>query len=302
MIEGIQAQAEQKMIERINRLREKLVVAIADQTRFDGLEGRGFRITVRQLIDDEFRTMPQDLFPSLEQAWYAGIGRASLGSAISESYLPMDLAAFRDLTEIALKRLRNDIVADILHDLTMSIDSPGARESIISKMGSQLKRFRQYEARAVGIASHMTDIVEAKAHAERTKELAKQRYEKAKMDEALSVLSPAARASQLIQEGRRPVEFKVWAHSKKGNPPRANHLAMHGKAVVIDQQFKLTSVDGVTVLNCDGPKDPDLPIEETARCRCVSIGKTLFLTQEEEKDYRKRCAETGGILDDKLKL
>jgi hypothetical protein len=282
----IQAKAENAIIERVERLRERLVLRIAEQSKFSGIEGRALRADVRQLIDDEARGWANVIYPYLDDAWYAGIGRASLGTGVSESFLPKDVSDFREITEIALRRLRNDIVADLLRELTVASTSTGAREQILNKIGSsQSKLFggvNGYKARAAGIAHHETQIVEAKAHAERMKELARQRYERAKMAEATAGMGARAKAMEHIKEGRRPVTFKIWKHSKKGNPPRANHLEMHGKAVMIDQTFTLMGRDGTTEYLIDGPHDPDLPIDETARCKCTTITKVLFVTRVEE--------------------
>jgi hypothetical protein len=65
---------------------------------------------------------------------------------------------------------------------------------------------------------------------------------------------------------RGGVKFKVWV-SRHDNKVRPTHLAADGQTVPVDAQFDV----GVSTMRWPG--DREAPIEETANCRCVMVGK-----------------------------
>ena len=63
---------------------------------------------------------------------------------------------------------------------------------------------------------------------------------------------------------------KIWRHTgMRNNTPRPNHVAMNGQKVKKDEPFTLIGADGNTY-EPQYPRDPDLPVGETANCHCIA--------------------------------
>ena len=63
---------------------------------------------------------------------------------------------------------------------------------------------------------------------------------------------------------------KIWRHTGlRNNTPRPNHVAMNGQKVKKDEPFTLIGADGNTY-EPQYPRDPDLPVGETANCHCIA--------------------------------
>lgn len=66
------------------------------------------------------------------------------------------------------------------------------------------------------------------------------------------------------------VTDKIWRHSGTRNvTPRPNHVAMNGQKVAKDKPFTLIGADGLAYYPMF-PRDPDLPVGETANCHCIA--------------------------------
>lgn len=105
------------------------------------------------------------------------------------------------------------------------------------------------------------------------------------------------------------VEEKEWMHTgAHKNKPRANHVAMNGTRVAVEEKFELEGMDSRTYFPMC-PRDICLPASETVNCHCIMRPirneEILGMSVEERRALRKkrmdevdaeweRIQQTGG--------
>ena len=88
------------------------------------------------------------------------------------------------------------------------------------------------------------------------------------------------------------VEEKEWLHTgAHKNKPRANHVAMNGKRVKVEEEFELDGADGKTH-HPMCPRDIRLPASETVNCHCmmrpIRNQEIMGMSVEERRALRKK--------------
>ncbi len=88
------------------------------------------------------------------------------------------------------------------------------------------------------------------------------------------------------------VEEKEWLHTgARKNKPRANHVAMNGKRVKVEEEFELDGADGKKHLPMC-PRDICLPASETVNCHCIMRPirnqEIMGMSVEERRALRKK--------------
>lgn len=291
-LDDLRAEAERKASDLVERIREKVtVIVVRSPLTVYGM--RSAKSEIERMLPGEFAAARYTLTDLLRDAWTAGVtDTQSPHTALSPDY---------DVAEHEMTGALNELLASMQKKiggvLMRAAIGDASKDDVLNAIGSDRETglFKSFTARALGTVTHEVKEVYERARAARAKELG----------DALALArryrtggSPTIGATATTGSVKNPVQIKVWLHSMGGNPPRAWHLDMHGKAVMWDQKFTLHAPKG-KIHYADHPHDPKLPPEETINCHCISPPRVLWLTADEERDLRSEMAATGGSSGDR---
>ena len=120
-------------------------------------------------------------------------------------------------------------------------------------------------------------------------------YYRARTVAVTEVLRAHSVAQQEAYMQSPAVESKSWKHTgAHKNEPRENHVDMDGQTVPKNSVYTLIGADGETYYPMY-PRDPILPVGETANCHCISqpivSEEILGLSLEERKRLQQEAID-----------
>lgn len=296
-LSSIRIDAEKKAGELMARLRDGIVSDVTQARILSGGAGVSLRAKVGRDIEQAIPDFSKDFSPMLVDAYIAGINRANtetLGVKRPPINVPVDVFEFRDLLERKLWRIEAEVQEDVNTLLLRGALSDADSAEIARRIGDrQGGGFATADRRLSALVSQLLSDVEDTAHYKQMRhviELAKSEPDMFKKKDAKRLGSGKPETDKI------PLVMTVWAHSHGGNPPRANHVAMHGKGVVMGEAFTLLGADGIDYFP-RFPKDTILPVGERISCHCTGVTKVVLVTKEEAAKITERSRESGGYRD-----
>lgn len=290
----LKKEVEEKATKLVEGLWARVVAKISSAASLGSYQGQNLRSEIERLISDTFSKAYDDFDSQYKQAFYEGVRRGGVG----DSFLRDNIGTYEEITRNGFDKISTRLTSDVGNillraSLKESDESGMVKEQTLRLIGSSENAgvFRGIPALTRGVVTHEVETIEADAYLARVKEKGAQRIQELRQG-----TSSDKKAKSNFEKGLVPVEIKMWLHSDSVVTPRPGHVAMNGKGVIADMQFRIYGADGGTYL-CDHPKDPALPIGETANCGCVVYTIVLYMTQDKADDLRARCLETGGLRD-----
>lgn len=303
-LSDIVASAEKTSDELIDDLRVRILLDVAQASSLTNHDGVLVRAYVRHYIEEAFKYVSQKFSPFLSQAFTEGFGRANsdLAGVLTPSHIVKNLATAEEYVQHGFASLEADIKRKVLGVLLSAGSGDATKEDVLDVIGREDLggAFGGFAKRGRGIVGHEVETVERQTYTKRIRELSEKNAATVTFNQsvgdALQNKSAMAQARQLMKDKKEPLTIKVWRHSQLGQHPREWHEAMDGHGVPVDMAFRYSDDDGVEH-EADAPHDPNLPISETANCRCSASSTVIYVTDDEKKAIYARAESTGGYAD-----
>jgi hypothetical protein len=285
--------AESEAAQLLEALRQQVVLRIISAHTLKGPGGQGLRSQVVTAIKLKLQNASVGFHDNLQKAWDAGIQRADEGKEYTHTVLMREVGPYQEAIQRSFEAMATALaerVNNIL--LRAAVNDEWDKEKVIKLIGGSANQgvFEEYTNRANGIVDYGCQGCEATAFAKRSREIQR----------VLAQMHPVKKHEKGPK--LKVLMMKVWDHSDGGNPPRANHVAFHGKGVPVDMLFILPGRDG-NKYPCEGPHDIlRLPVGEIANCHCTEITVSIDVTDEQEESIRKEATATGGYRDERWQM
>lgn len=237
--------------ELLQRLRERVVVAVAESGALDAATAQAVKRRTAALVDEYEARLREQMSDNQQRMFVRGIKLVDdvVKTGDITTALPYvdeeNLRAAQQFSAELITNLAADVRARIAQEINLAVLGQKGSADIIRALGRNLK-----DPSVFGTIRRRSEIIVRQ--------------------EVNRVQAQATRA-RLEQTARQVPDLgREWQHSGLGHPPRANHLAMDGDVAWGDQLFELRSADGQRVYKIWGPHDPKLPPDETIGCRCLA--------------------------------
>jgi hypothetical protein len=292
-------QAETLARQLVDELREKVILAVA-QGDIKGMGAQGLREQVAQLFGS-FVGQNVQFDPYLREAWDLSVQNAD--RLLKQKFLLPDTALspniplYGEIVRSGFSRVMSDAAGQVLTLLTRAqLSADMTKETVMNEIGIMAMSglFEKVSNKTVGVVIHEIDTIAADGFAQRSRELQEQIAYKAHTNTLQSVHK--GDQAKIVKGEKRPIMISVWLHSKNSMIYRPNHLDMNGKGIILGDKFTLIGKKG-DIYYTIGPKDVNLPIEETANCHCRTATKLLWVTSDEESEIRDEAERSGGYVD-----
>jgi len=239
-------------LQMLSRLRERVVLAIAEAGPFTQVVAQEVKNRVATIIQEFDSNLKDKMTENQRRMFTRGIklvDRAVDAADLIKAVPYLDETALKTaqaFTADLITNLTDDMRGKITSQIQLGVLGQKSATDIIKEVGRNLAGpsvFGTIRRRSEIIVRTEVNRVQALATEARLKQL-------------------KARVPDLKQE---------WLHSGLGQPPRQNHVDMNGVQVAIGEKFHLRAKEGDKVYLITGPYDPTLPVGETVNCRCVAI-------------------------------
>lgn len=292
-LSSLRIDAEKKAAALVAAIRDNIVAEIAGGT-VTGAAGESLRRLVDTKLETEIPGLRNKFSAEFSQAWKLGLERAvkeTLGIGHSPIFAPDNITSYSTNFEKKLWRIESKMADDLdTILLRASLLNKITKDDVLKYVSNRKTGpFGDADKQIVGMVSQLLTDIEDTAHYDEAHLLiahAKTHPEHFKKKDQKRL---AAGENQKLVT----LMVQIWYHSHGGNPPRENHVAMNGKAVVYGEPFTLLGKDGVEYFP-KYPKDPILPASEAINCHCVGVTKVLTVSKEKADLIMKRLRASGG--------
>ncbi len=238
------------IIKEIDRIREQIILAIAQEEEINPRNAGLLKDKIRQIIDEHKSTMELELSDNARRVFVKGI--QVIDKAIESYNLRVALPYLSETKLKVLQRYHAELITNIADDLKHRIDN----ELVLAQLGQK------------PVNQVIKDIGRTLPSKGIFKTVAKR---------ALTIFRTEVNRIGNIASQSRIEQFagtyknmgKQWIHSHIGIP-RAGHLMLDRVIVGWDEPFELQGQDGKTYYPMM-PHDPILPAGEVVNCKCMVI-------------------------------
>ena len=295
---SIKHSAELLAIEKLNALREQIILSVTEATSLQGWSGSSLRSRVSSLIKDEGEKIRNSFTSHLNEGWNEGVQRSDkaysrLYAEIHPPAMTPQISEFNSIVNSSFDSLFTDLKSKVENILIRASLTETSKTEVIEQIGARISGglFDRFSLNAAGIVSHEVEVVESYAYGKRASEIESQ----AKFKESYSNKSQLKKTPNKKQSANKlqPMTITVWAHSPGHKTARPGHLALDGYGVPVNGKFFLHSTDG-NVYKCTQPKLPPLPIGDQINCRCRTYPVVIWVTEAQKKQIEEKAKVEGG--------
>jgi len=247
--EVTEEEAVREFTSQVNRLRERVILAISENEQLDAVTVLRLRHEIDSLVEQYKSKFESLLSENQRKCFVKGIQITDKAIETQNIYKALPylsesvLQSAQKFGAELITGLLDEVKSSIRKTLQLGVMGQKPISEVVKEIAGKLPGpsvFGKVEVRSEIIVRTELNRIQSLASYERMTQYQKQ----------------------------IPDLMKEWVHSHVGNP-RPGHLALDKTVIGADKEFTVIGPDGMFMAQC--PHDPVLPAGEVVNCRCKAI-------------------------------